>query len=617
MFNLEDILPKFPVFASLDKGGIKELAQISCLREFKKGEIIYCENGLPDNLYIVVSGRVKTYTEASLKENRIIEYLHRGTCFGIISLLTNEPHSVTTEAANDTLIALIPIDKFSEFLNKYPVLAIEFSRLLSRRVKKRADKEKNIFESQIISVYSHWEKSGKTSYSLALAAALEKESGKKVIVIELKSDKHAFFFPSADKVIKAEEFNEDTFANFLERRQAADYIRLYYRPESNYALKNIPLCLSFLTQTYSFIIIDLPAAEDALIILFLLQSDLIHFLCASELAKPAEIQRAIEDLENNYKIKHDAIKVIAREPALSLPEGHCILATLPRPEEQAYAKAIRKLARELSAARTGLALGSGAAFGLAHIGVLKVLEKQHIDIDMVSGSSLGSIIAALWGLGKDWAQIRELVSEFESFPVFSFSDIGFSKRSVFKGHHLRKTLKRIFRDATFFDLKKPVLIVSFDFLRRQPHIFSQQNILIRDAVLASCAMPGVFEPLKDKSDLFLDGGILNPLPVGCLVKEGIKKIISVNVTPSKEEIEQAYRQDTDVKKLNILDFIFGSVEAMQREFIEAAASLSDVVIHPAFKNALWTEFKKIDYFIEEGERATLQQLDNIKQLQEI
>lgn len=127
-------------------------------------------------------------------------------------------------------------------------------------------------------------------------------------------------------------------------------------------------------------------------------------------------------------------------------------------------------------------------------------------------------------------------------------------------------------------------------------------------------MPGIFEPLKQQEDLFLDGGVLNPLPVSCLVKAGIKKIISVNVTPSKEEIQKEYMENRR-KKLNVLDFIFGSIEAMQREFIQDAISFSDIVIHPEFKNTVWTEFKKIDYFVEQGEKSALINIDKIRQLQ--
>ncbi|MBL7132439.1 MAG: patatin-like phospholipase family protein [Candidatus Omnitrophica bacterium] len=644
MFNLENILSKFPIFSSLNKDGLKELADIAYLKEFKKSQIIYKDNGQPDNLYIVVFGRIKTYTEASLKEGRILEYLHKGTCFGIISLLTNQPHSVTAEAANDALIALIPKDKFTEFLNHHPLLAVEFSKILSRRVKKRVDKDKNIFESLIISVYSLREKIGNTSYSLALAKALRQESGKNVIVIEIKNKKQGFFFPSSSTILEISQFSESTFDRFLEKRWGIDYLRTDYQSDSTYASKTIPLFLSFLTQIYNFIILDLPTPQDPLTVMSLLQSDFIHLLCYKEPGYLKRLTQTIDSWKNNYKIKEGVIKIIMRgvsangffeEKKVHLVKTLIphriepiknVLATLPRFEETdiakviegypatAYASAVRRIAREIASVRIGLALGSGAAFAFAHIGVLKVLEEHKIDIDIVSGSSMGSIIAALWGLGKNWRQIKKLVHKFESFPAFSFFDICLSRQSFFRGHNLKKILKELFDNYTFYEFKRPVLLVSFDFLRKEAYVFSQEKFLIREAVLASCSMPGIFEPLKNQEDLFLDGGVLNPLPVGCLVKKEIKKIISVNVTPSKEELQKAYKESPNKKRLNVLDFIFGSIEAMQREFIQDAISFSDVVIHPEFKGAEWTEFKKIDYFIDQGEKAALKHIDKIKQL---
>ena len=634
MFDLESILSKFPIFSSLNKKDLKELAAISYLKEFKKGQIIYKENDHPDNLNIVVFGRIKTYTQASLKEARILEYLHKGTCFGIISLLTSSPHSVTAEAANDALVAQIPKDKFTEFLNKHPILAVEFSKILSRRVKKRVDKDKNIFESLIISVYSLRKKIGKTSYSLVLTKALKQESDKNVIVIEIKNKKEGFFCSSSNRILEISRFSESTFNRFLEKGWGIDYLRVYYKSESTYALKTIPLFLSFLTQIYNYIILDLPTSQDPLIVMSLLQSDFIHLLTYKEPGYLKKLQAAVDFLKNTYSIKEDAIKIILRDRSVngSLEKNRSrlgIFATLPRLEETdiskliasypltAYAKTIRRIAREIAAARIGLALGSGAAFAFAHIGVLKVLEEHKLDIDLVSGTSMGAIVAALWGLGNNWSQIKELVHKFQGFPAFSFFDICLSRKSFFRGHNLKKTLKQLFGNYTLYDFKRPVLINTFDFTRKQPHIFSQGKFLIREAVLASCSMPGIFEPLKNQQDLFLDGGILNPLPVGCLVKEGIKKIISVNVTPSQEEIKMAYEENRNKKRLNVLDFIFGSIEAMQREFIRDAVSFSDIVIHPEFNNSEWTDFKKIDYFIEEGEKAALEQIDKIKQLQEI
>ena len=158
-----------------------------------------------------------------------------------------------------------------------------------------------------------------------------------------------------------------------------------------------------------------------------------------------------------------------------------------------------------------------------------------------------------------------------------------------------------------------MLIVAFDFKHRRAHVLSEGKFLLRRAILASCSMPGIFSPVKVKGDLLLDGGVLNPLPVDCLVERGVKKIISICVTPSKEEIRQVHSKISG-DKFNVFDFIFGSIEAMQEEIFQKAISLSDVVIHPKFGGIDWTNFKNIDYFIKQGEEETLRAIDKIKDL---
>ncbi|MEW6008333.1 MAG: patatin-like phospholipase family protein [Candidatus Omnitrophota bacterium] len=629
MLNLEDILSKFPIFASLNKKGLKELVFISRLREFAKGEIVYKQKAPPHSLYILLAGRIKTYTESS----KILEYLYKGTCFGIISCMTGQPHSVTAEAANDSLIVEIPKDKFRKFLDRYPAFSIDFSHLLSRRVKKRIDKDKTIFESCVISVYSLNQRIGKTTYSLVLGKALKEESNKKIIVLELRDEPTGFFFASRDKTLNLELLSEANFNKFIDKRDGFEYVRIFFKPQPIDTSKYIQRLLSHLSQSYNFIILDLLSKESGFITTALTQADFVHLLMFGDLKSATQLQKQIEFIKNKYRLKEENIKTILRDTTTittsAFPEltPHPIFANLPffvaldaskliqNYPLDPYAKTIRRIAREISNVRIGLALGSGAAFGIAHIGVLKVLENAKIDIDIVSGTSMGSIITGLWGLGYNWKEIKMRIMKFKKFPVFSFWDIGFFKKSFLKGRFLKGILYGLFGNKTFYDLKRPVLIVSFDFIKRQAFVFSHGKFLLREAILASCSMPGIFEPVKTKEDLFLDGGVLNPLPVGCLIQEGVKKIISVNVTPSKEAIHRAYQEHPDKNKFTVLDFIFGSVEAMQREFIQSAISLSDIVIHPEFKDALWTDFKRIEYYIQQGEKEARKYIDKIKQLQ--
>jgi NTE family protein len=239
-----------------------------------------------------------------------------------------------------------------------------------------------------------------------------------------------------------------------------------------------------------------------------------------------------------------------------------------------------------------------------------VLEENHIPIDIICGSSIGSVIASLWALGETPEKIEKFMIEFaKKLNLFSVRGFSFPFKGLWRAKYLENILKKIFKDKTFYDLRHPLKIVVFDFLRKEAKILEEGHLY--KAVAASCAMPGVFEPINFKDRVFLDGGVLNPLPTKVLLNYGADKIIAVNVTPSQEEIIKEYDKNN---KFHILDFIFGSIETMQRQFIEQAVTVADCVIHPNFGHLRWLEFEKVQYFVKQGELATLNKLDELKKM---
>ena len=156
--------------------------------------------------------------------------------------------------------------------------------------------------------------------------------------------------------------------------------------------------------------------------------------------------------------------------------------------------------------------------------------------------------------------------------------------------------------------------------------------------MASCSMPGVFAPFKFKEEMLFDGGVTNPLPTEPLLKMGVRKIIAVNVTPSREDIlgqlaklksgtpsgsSQAVRENKpfgllgrlkNIFNLNILDFIFSSVEVLQSEVARREGELADIVLHPDTTGLFWLELHKADEFARRGEAEARKNLDKIRQL---
>ncbi|MFH1457945.1 MAG: patatin-like phospholipase family protein [Candidatus Omnitrophota bacterium] len=656
------ILQEIPLFASLTQTERSFVKERLGLEEFKKGEIIYREGSGPSAFYCVVLGRVVIYTQDSQGNRMVLEYLHRGKYFGIISLLTDEPHSVTAQALNDCLLLVIKKNDFDSVLKKFPRLAIDLSRMLSRRLKRKDIHQKTIFESNIVSVFSSHSQSGKTIYALNLALSLSGETRKSVIILDILLLDKIHSLPYRLDIKEAPvlelfggrvDYNKLREDFVLKAGLGIDLLCFHYKEEDENCVKNLMEILSLLVNDYHYILLDLPSLMDRFIFGLLNQSDLIHILTGPEPVDLKRTRHLIERLKKEFNFNEEKIKVVINEYMLSKIAheeqvrilGRNVFATLPKIDFQSsdrlilerpdceYAKAIRRISRQLSECLVGLVLGVGVGYGFCHIGVLKVIEEEKIPIDIIAGSSIGAIIASLWATGKSSDEILEITKEFrEPKHIWGLVDLTFPTISFIKGNKLLKFFKKHLGQKTFFDTRIPLKIIASDVKRKEPRVFDKG--LIIDALMASCAMPGVFAPFKFKEEMLFDGGIINPLPTEPLFEMGVKKIIAVNVTPTREDIlhqyeklkQQVVETGEDIKKknwfsfgqhfkglfhTNILDIIFSSIEILQSEVAQKEAKLADIVLHPDTSGLYWLELHRASEFAKRGEEEARKNLDRI------
>jgi len=659
ILNKDSILQDIVLFAQLSKAQRRLIKERAVIREYHKGQVIYEEGASADALYCVVLGRIMIYTRDINGNENILEYLHRGKYFGIISLLTGEAHSVTARAINDCLLLIISKDDFGYLLNKIPRLAIDLSQTLSRRLKSKDIHHKTIFESTVVAVYSSYSRAGKTVYAMNLALSLKRETHKSVIILDIcPVDKtptlprrleigggHRIFDLSRYRGYSASVLDDFLLKNNF----GVDLACFSYHPNDNSCIKSLLSILSALVNDYHYIVLDLPAVANEFVTKVLNQADLIHVLTSPESSDLNRTSRLINRLTSEFSFRQDKIKVVINEyktAQISHEEqiillGHDIFATLPRIDclnsermvldlpECEYAKAVRRIARQVGDCLVGLALGVGMAYGFCHVGVLKVIEEEKIPIDVIAGASFGALIASLWGIGKSSAEILEIAAEFkEPKNIWGIIDVTFPALGFIKGNKLYGFLKRHLGDKTFYDVRLPIKIVASDLRRKEIKIFERGPLA--DAIMASCSMPGVFRPFSFKESMLLDGGVINPLPTEPLCKMGVKKIIAVNVTPSREDILQEYAKMKDeivsIRKkhwfnikeyfknklrTNILDIIFSSVEIMQSEIIQREAELADVVLHPKTQGLHWLELSRAREFAKIGEEEARRNLDKI------
>jgi NTE family protein len=664
MIDYFSILDEVPLFAGLTPRQRGILKNNSAFVEYKKGQLIYKEGSDPGSFYCILRGRVAVSTQDRYGRQTVLEHLHRGRYFGVISCLTGEPHSVSAKVITDALILEIKKADFEIVLRKIPQLAIELSKSLSRRLKRKDVHQKTVFESTIIAVISSRPQTGKTVYASNLAFSLGREAHKRVIIIDICPPNKIHRLP----LVLTDRKNYKVF-NLSSRLQSISQIRefigkdkfgvdlLYmtYSSRNDFWQKSVIEILSHLVNDYHYIVLDLPCYEEEDLVTVLSQADLVHVLTKprrSDLRVSAEL---IKTLTDQGRFPASKIRVVVNQgsPARGIGEeemrllGREVYATLPRiavrasgrtvlehPEDQ-YSKIIRRIARQEGDCLVGLALGVGAAYGFCHIGVLKVIERERIPIDAIVGASIGAVIASLWATGRSSAEILGIAKEFRQPQyIFHLLDFTFPVQGFIKGNRLYSLLKKYLGSKTFYDVKVPLKIVASDVKRRETHILDRGSLV--DAIMASCAMPGIFTPFKIKDKLLFDGGVINPLPTEPLIEMGVKRIIAVNVTPSKDDIRRQYEaapklidQQTrngikewfnirrffaDKLKTNVLDFIFTSFEIMQSEVVQKEAKLADVVLHPDLSGLHWLSFHKADEFAKRGEEETRENLDKIKQL---
>jgi NTE family protein len=250
--------------------------------------------------------------------------------------------------------------------------------------------------------------------------------------------------------------------------------------------------------------------------------------------------------------------------------------------------------------KVGLALSGGAARGFAHIGVVKVLVENDIPIDMVAGTSAGSIVAAALASGLSIDEMLKMADG------IGWSDVGrpsLSPMGLLSNAPLGRYLARHLPVDRIEDLKIPFAAVACDPMTGEEVVLKDKGDLIH-AIRASCAVPGIFVPPKDGGRILVDGGATKPLPCDTVRDLGADVVIAVDVLACGSNFRSNPRTALGVTIMSAMTLI-----RMATMFQHIYA---DVVIAPEIAHLRPDELGKRDEFIQLGEASALKSLDEIR-----
>ncbi len=247
--------------------------------------------------------------------------------------------------------------------------------------------------------------------------------------------------------------------------------------------------------------------------------------------------------------------------------------------------------------RVGLALGGGFARGIAHIGVLKVLEQNNIPIDFICGTSVGALLAAAYACGTPLEQMERQASatRFKDFARWTISWLGLASN-----HRLESLLHRLSSSTRFEETRIPLAIAATDLVTGEPVYFTQGEL--GPALRASCAYPGLFLPVEHQGRILVDGFLVAAVPVDAVRRMGADFVIAVYLEAAPP----------DHKPKNMADIIGRSFAILQRHAQQDWRERADLVIEPNVKHFLWDDFEKTRELITAGEAAARAALPKIQ-----
>lgn len=281
--------------------------------------------------------------------------------------------------------------------------------------------------------------------------------------------------------------------------------------------------------------------------------------------------------------------------------------------------------------KIGVALSGGGIKGIAHAGALKAIEDIGIKVDIIGGTSSGSLVAALYAMGFKPKDILKLFNEnadkivkIGKNPIISSIGSYIRKKQIkIKGLKTGNTLETLYdqiaKEKGIFNInqiKMPLVIPSVDILNSKEYIFTNKlptgnknidqyitDINIGKAVRASSSFSAVFSPCEYKNHAFIDGGALNNIPVNEVKKQGADKVIAIK-----------FDSDLITNKSNIMDIAFKTIDIMGNKICEKNLQMSDYIVNVSAENIGFLDTKQMNKCFDAGYDAVINNANDIKNI---
>jgi NTE family protein len=662
----ESFLKRTPLFSGLSVEDLGKLAARLQLLSLPKGATLFRQGDESDALYLIVSGHARRYRGQNGLET-LVAYLGRGDVVGETGLLTSAPRSSTVRVDATSEVLKLPRKDFEDVLRVHPTILLHLSRTLASRLIEggAAAPRPSSEQARLVAFDCALPRRDRALIAWRLGAELAAQTRKRVLIVDLAPEPGDIARAAGLKPAPASE-TELRGANL--RDPAAVAALAQEHPSGVRILSVSPATLGgrLFSQLYLFLNTVRDSHDLALVCLggprgdveraALTEADLILMAgCDSmrpqyrhmevEVPPLAEESRRLLRLWIGDLEPEDAPLLVGAERVL-IPwsdaageayetEGRAESAFSAEPKA---GKALGRLARRIGGVQVGLALGTGAALGHATIGVLKVLKREGIPVDLIAGTSMGSLIAGCFAAGYEPEEIEELALRIDKSWVYEnlFWDLTIPRSGLFAGDTLLRFIRSYMGSREFSDMDIPFACVAADIETGEEVVLKQGRVA--EAIRASCGLPLIFEPTQLSGRWLVDGGLVNPVPTRVIADMGADILLAVNLTipagERKTKVHERHNQRLLDRPLsleslrqaampvlpkafrapNFLEVFFQMIYTMEYEVAQSRLDIAHVTMFPDLKGFSWTELHRAGEIIRAGELAAEEALPRLKAL---
>jgi NTE family protein len=603
-------------------------------KQLPKGEVL-CGEGEPgDALYVVARGELEVRTND--QPDRVLRRMGPGEFVGEIALLLGGLRTATVTAARPSRLLVLRKDDFQRLFGQNAAVLEYVSRILAKRLAAPRGTERP--PQLAIAVLAREGVCGRSLVAASLGALIHEFTGQNVLLVAV--GREAGREPGEGSLAQICEEPEDRirgrskpqFGGF--HQLSATLSSSLEEPAFLAALDRIAskLCESFATVVFDLCTAPVVRLDSAAQV-----SDvLVEVSDGRELAAPKRVPPHVRHflVVNRYHPEAPSIPVNHCEPFVLRPDlalldldASAQAQHVVRYPRSVASPPLRRLARKILGSSVGVALGGGAAFGIAHVGVFQVLEANGIEVDLLAGTSMGSIVALGYAAGLEPNEMYEIARRIgNKRTTLSALDFTLTRPGLLAGDRLVAIFSPLLGSVQRFEeLVYPCRTVAAD-------IESGERVCIGDGALsdafrASCSVPMLWSPVRREGRTLVDGGMVDPLPAEVVNDMGADVCIAVNAVPALRQgvdtvLSRWYRRLNTLNPLSYLgasrelpstfDTVMNAIQVLQHELGKFKAISADVQMNPDLADFTWIEFYRPLEIIERGARAAEEALPAIR-----